>query len=117
MQKIQWTGVSQKEQDMDFFPESSPHKLFEWSSFPKLDVYETQNEIIVKSYIGGISRENILIDIGQGHIKLSIKDGEGNNRIRNRTIPLHTRLMCEQSRLLYEEDLLTIMVPKMGVEY
>jgi HSP20 family protein len=94
-------------------------------STPRVDVYETANEVVLKAEIPGISKENLNIYIDENSIRLSgetkrdeeFKDDNVYRTERvygsfSRTIPLPVEVKSEQAKAEYKDGVLKITVPK-----
>jgi len=102
-----------------------PSKLFAGMSSPRVDVYQTENDIIVKAEIPGVSKEDLNVYIDENSIKLSgqtrkeneLKDENAYRTERyygsfSRTIPLPAEVKSDQARAEYRDGILSITVPK-----
>ncbi|HHV95706.1 MAG TPA: Hsp20/alpha crystallin family protein [Clostridiaceae bacterium] len=118
--------------DMDFlsrevsnFFESMPFPFWGRTTSPRVDVYQTEKDVIVKAEIPGVSKEDLNIFIDENSIKLSgqtRKDNEfkDENVYRSeryygsfsRTIPLPAEVKTEQAKAEYKDGILSIVVPK-----
>jgi len=92
---------------------------------PKVDVYETDQEVILKAEIPGVAKEDLNVYIDNDAIRLSgqtRKDDayQENNVYRteryygalSRVIHLPTEVKSEQARAEYKDGILTMTVPK-----
>lgn len=101
-----------------------PSKLFSGSS-PRVDVYQTEKDVIVKAEIPGVSKEDLNLYIDDNSIRLSgqtrkEKELKDENVYRSeryygsfsRTIPLPVEVKSEEARAEYKDGILSITVPK-----
>ncbi|HHY82999.1 MAG TPA: Hsp20/alpha crystallin family protein [Clostridiales bacterium] len=101
-----------------------PNRLF--GSSPRVDVYQTDKEVIVKAEIPGVSKEDLNLYVDENTVKLSgqtRKEDKYNdeNVYRteryygsfSRTIPLPVEVKSEEAKAEYKDGILTITVPKM----
>ena len=107
------------------FLESSPFGIFGRATSPRIDVYQTENDVILKAEIPGVSKEDLNVYVDENSIRLSgqtKKDDEykENNVYRteryygsfSRTIPLPVEVKSEQAKAEYKDGILSITVPK-----
>jgi HSP20 family protein len=108
---------------MNFF--DYPNKLFSGFSSPKVDVYQTENNVIVKAEIPGVSKEDLNVFIDENSVKLSGQSKRENefkdeNVFRteryygsfSRTIPLPAEVKSDKAKAEYKDGILSITVPK-----
>lgn len=92
---------------------------------PKIDVFQTENDVIVKAEIPGVSKEDLNVYIDENSIRLSgetKKDNEfkDDNAYRleryygsfSRTIPLPVEVKSDKASAEYKDGILSITVPK-----
>ena len=102
-----------------------PSKIFGGASTPRVDVYQTESDVIVKAEIPGVAKEDLNVYIDEGTIKLSgqtrreneFKDEDVYRAERyygnfSRTIPLPAEVKSDQARAEYRDGILSITVPK-----
>lgn len=105
----------------DFFPS----RLWGGMSSPRVDVYQTENDVIVKAEIPGVSKEDLNLYIDENSIRLSGQSRRENefkdeNVYRteryygsfSRVIPLPVEVKSEQAKAEYKDGILSITVPK-----
>jgi len=101
-----------------------PSKLFSGSS-PRVDVYQTENEVIVKAEIPGVSKKDLNLYIDENSVRISgqtrkeneLKDENVYRAERyygsfSRTIPLPAEVKSEEAKAEYKDGILSITVPK-----
>lgn len=102
-----------------------PIKLFGGINSPRVDVYQTENDVVVKAEIPGVSKEDLNVFIDENSIRLSgqtkkEKEFKDENVYRteryygsfSRTIQLPAEVKSEQARAEYKDGILSITVPK-----
>ncbi|NLY43451.1 MAG: Hsp20/alpha crystallin family protein [Clostridiaceae bacterium] len=102
-----------------------PARLFGGMPSPRVDVYETESDVVVQAEIPGVSKEDLNLYIDENSIKLSgqtkkekeFKDENAYRTERNyghfsRTIPLPVEVKSEQAKAEYKDGVITITVPK-----
>lgn len=102
-----------------------PSKLFAGWSSPRVDVYQTENDVVVKAEIPGVSKEDLNLYIDDNSVRLSgqskreneFKDENAYRAERyygsfSRTIPLPVEVKSEQAKAEYKDGILSITVPK-----
>lgn len=102
-----------------------PSKLFSGFSSPRVDVYQTDSDVVVKAEIPGVSKEDLNVYIDENSVKLSgqtkkeneLKDENAYRTERyygsfSRTIPLPVEIKSEQAKAEYKDGILSITAPK-----
>ncbi|OQB14977.1 MAG: Spore protein SP21 [Firmicutes bacterium ADurb.Bin193] len=102
-----------------------PSKMFGGFSSPRVDVYQTENDMIVKAEIPGVSKEDLNLYIDDNTVRLTgqtkrekeLKDENAYKTERyygsfSRTIPLPVEVKSEQAKAEYKDGVLSITVPK-----
>ncbi len=111
--------------EMSTFLENSPFSFLGRQTSPRVDVYQTEKEVIIKAEIPGVSRDDLNVYIDEGSIRLTGQTRrderyKDENMYRTerfygsfaRTIPLPTEVKSEQAKAEYKEGILSISVPK-----
>lgn len=101
-----------------------PAKLFAGHS-PRVDVYQTENNVVVKAEIPGVSRDDLQLYIDQRSIRLSGETRREDEYSESdmyrseryygsfsRTIPLPAEVKPEEAKAEYRDGILSIIVPK-----
>lgn len=97
---------------------------------PKIDMYQTDNEVVVSCEIPGIdNKDDININIDQNTLTISgtinrsseVREEQMHRRERyigrfHRSIPLPARVAAEQAKATYKNGILEIRVPKTDTE-
>ncbi|MGI6145601.1 MAG: Hsp20/alpha crystallin family protein [Peptococcia bacterium] len=110
---------------IDSFLENTPFSIFNRGNSPRVDVYQTEQEVIVKAEIPGVSKEDLHVYIDENSLRLSgqmkrdeqYKDEHIYRTERvygsfSRVIPFPVEVKSEQAKAEYREGILTISVPK-----
>ncbi|MCX7710598.1 MAG: Hsp20/alpha crystallin family protein [Clostridia bacterium] len=111
--------------EMNNFLENSPFSFFGKSTAPRVDVYQTEKEFIVKAEIPGVSKEDLNVYVDENSIRLSGEtkrdnDYKDEHTFRaeryygsfSRTIPLPVEVVSDKARADYKDGILSIVVPK-----
>lgn len=107
---------------LDRFPFSRPFNL---NGGPKIDIYETNDEIIMKAEIPGIDKKDLNVSVDENYIRLSGQIKRSNEFSDeniyhserfygnfSRTIPLPVGIKPDQTTAEYKDGILTITAPK-----
>lgn len=121
MNIVEWTPM----RELDSIFERSPFRYFNGLTSPRVDVYQTDRDIIVKAEIPGVTKEDINLYIDDNSIRLSgqaKKNTEFNDENVykteryyggfSRTIPLPVEIKSEEASAAYKDGILSITVPK-----
>lgn len=97
---------------------------FRFSS-PRIDVYQTETEVIVKAEIPGVSKEDLNVYVDENTVRLSgetkrdeeYKDENVYRTERfygnfSRTVPLPVEVRSEQAKAEYKNGILSVSLPK-----
>lgn len=103
----------------------SPFQFFSGMTTPRVDLFQTEKDVVVKAEIPGVSKEDLNVHIDDNVIRLSgqtKRDDEykDENIYRaeryygsfSRAIPLPVAVKPEQAKAEYRDGVLTIRVPK-----
>jgi len=104
-----------------------PSNMFaSFSSSPRVDVYQTKENVIMKAEIPGVSKDDLNLFIDESTIRLDgqfkreneLKDENVYRTERyygsfSRTIPLPAEVKPEQAKAEYKDGILSITVPKL----
>jgi HSP20 family protein len=93
---------------------------------PKMDVYETEKDIIAEIEVPGIDPKNIDIEVGETSLKIEAKKEESKEEKKRgyfrkelgagyykRIIPLPGEVVKEKADASYADGILTITMPKL----
>ncbi len=110
--------------DMNNFMERMPFGFGRTIS-PKIDVYQTETDVVLKAEIPGVSKEDLNIYIDDNSIRLSgetkrdeeFKDDNVYRSERyygsfSRTVPLPMEVKSDKAKAEYKDGILKITVPK-----
>lgn len=113
--------------EMNTLFERVSNQLSDIAVHPKTDVYQTDDNVVVKAEIPGLSKDNLDVDVYENHIRLSGKKQRSNeyrNTDRNmyrkeecynaffRTLSLPVKVKYQQAKIEYKGDILSITIPK-----
>jgi len=125
MSLVEWNPFREIDREMTNFFERSPFRFFATTSQPRVDVYQTESDVIVKAEIPGVSKEDLNVYIDENSIRLSgqtkksneFKDEHVYRAERyygsfSRTIPLPVEIKSDQAKAEYKDGILSITVPK-----
>lgn len=103
-----------------------PTRFFGGVSSPRVDVYQTEKDIVVKAEIPGVSKEDLNLYIDENTIRLSgqtkkeneFKDENAYRTERyygsfSRSIPLPVEVKSDQAKAEYKDGILSITIPKL----
>ena len=101
-----------------------PAKLFAGHS-PRVDVYQTEDEVVIKAEIPGVSREDLSLYVDDRSVRISGETRREEKYSENdtyrseryygsftRTVPLPAEVMPDEARAEYKDGILTVTVPK-----
>jgi len=102
-----------------------PGRFFTGVSTPRVDVYQTEKEVVVKAEIPGVTKEDLNLYVDEDSVRLSGQTRKENefkeeNAYRterfygsfSRVIPLPAEVKSEEAKAEYKDGILTIRVPK-----
>jgi HSP20 family protein len=128
MSLVEWNpfrDIDNVSREMANFFERSPFGVFGKATSPRVDVYQTAEDVIVKAEIPGVSKEDLNVYIDDNSIRLSGQSKRDNeykdeNVYRterfygsfSRTIPLPVEVKSEDAKAEYKDGILSISVPK-----
>lgn len=112
--------------EMSSFLENSPFSFLGRHSSPRVDVYQTEKEVIIKAEIPGVSKDDLDVFIDENSIRLSEQTRKDErykdeNMYRSerfygsfaRAIPLPAEVKPDQARAEYKEGILSVIIPRM----
>ena len=96
-----------------------------WSSLPAIDMYQTDDEIVVKVVLPGMKTDDVQIKVTgdmltlRGEMKHEEEKKDKAWHIRQhryghfeRSIPLPTQVIADQAKAEFENGILTVTLPK-----
>jgi HSP20 family protein len=102
-----------------------PSSFFGGYNSPRVDVYQTEKDVVVKAEIPGVSKEDLKLSIDDNAVRISgqikkEKEFSDENAYRteryygnfSRTIPLPVEVKAENARAEYKDGILSVTVPK-----
>ena len=128
MSLVEWNPF----RDMEFFRnnlgalwENWPFRYFTGLTSPRVDVYQTDNDVVLKAEIPGIRKEDLNVYVDENSIRISgyskrsneFKDEHVLRSERyygsfSRTIPLTVEVKADEARAEYKDGILTVTIPK-----
>ena len=110
---------------IDSFLDNTPFSVYNRGNKPRVDVYQTEQEVIVKAEIPGVPKEDLNVYIDENSVRLSgqtkrdeqYKDEHIFRTERaygsfSRVIPFPVEVNSDQAKAEYQEGILSISVPK-----
>jgi len=123
MSLIPWNPFREIDRDMFNFMDNMPFRFTGTS--PRVDVYETDDKVVVKAEIPGVSKEDLNIFVNENLIRISgqtkreneFTDENAYHSERyygsfSRTIPLPVEVKSEEAKASYKDGILSITMPK-----
>ena len=128
MSLIPWNPFREMDhlgREMENFMDRVPFGfLGKWNS-PRVDVYETKENVVIKAEVPGVAKEDLHIDMDENSIRLSgqtkrdqeFKDEDVYRSERfygsfSRVIPLPAEVKSDEAKAEYKDGILKITVPK-----
>lgn len=124
MSLVPWNPLRDNDFDMIRFMDGFPFSLRKIAS-PKVDVYETEDKIVVEAEIPGVTKEDLNIYVTENTVRLSghtkrendFRDENAYHSERyfgsfSRTIPLPAEVKSEAATASYKNGILTVTLPK-----
>lgn len=128
MSLIEWNpfqDINHLGREMSGFFEHLPFRYPGSVSAPRVDVYQTEKEVIMKAEIPGVSREDLNVYVDENSIRIS-GQSKRNNEFKDehvfrseryygsfsRTIPLPVEIKSDEVRAEYRDGILSIIAPK-----
>ncbi|AZR73248.1 heat-shock protein Hsp20 [Anoxybacter fermentans] len=122
--------LEQWRRDLDRFFTDFPNPFGRDFNLPRIDVYETDNEVVVECEIPGIEKkEDINIDVDENIVTISgtinryneIREDQMHRRERftgrfQRSVALPTRVSVEGTTATYKNGILEVRMPKAAQE-
>lgn len=93
---------------MDDFLEQ-PGNAYENGISPKVDLYQTNHDVIIKAQISGISMEDVDVYVGINSVKIS---GQAKCDGFTKSIELPADIKADKARAEYRDEILAITMPK-----
>lgn len=115
--------------EMANFLERTPFRFFSGMNAPRVDVYQSDGEVVMKAEIPGVQKEDLNVYIDENTIRLSGRNRKNEefkdeNIYRSeryygsfsRTISLPSEVKAEEAKAEYRDGILTITAPKVKPE-
>lgn len=103
-----------------------PARAFGGMYSPRVDVFQTDKDVIVKAEIPGVGKEDLNLYVDENSVRISgqikrEKDFKDENIYRterhygsfSRSVPLPEGVKAEEAQAKYNDGILTITIPKM----
>lgn len=111
-----------------FFNETFPAAFTQGLAGPRIDVYETENEVVAGCEVPGLEKkDDIRIDVDENMLTISgrvnrtneIREEQMHRRERfagtfHRSVPLPARVSAEGTRAAYRNGILEVRMPKVN---
>lgn len=111
--------------DISSLSDWSPFSILGRMSSPRVDVFENENDIVVKAEMPGVSKKDLNVYVDDYSVRLSgltkrDKEYKDENIYKaeryygnfSRTIPLPVEVKSENAKAEYKDGILTITLPK-----
>ena len=121
---IPWNPFREMDRDGNGFFDL-PAKFFGNGNSPRVDVYQTDKDVVVKAEIPGVSKKDVNLYIDENSIRLSgqtkreneFKEEDVYRTERyygsfSRTIPFPVEVKSEEAKAEYRDGILTVTIPK-----
>jgi HSP20 family protein len=129
MSLVPWSSfrdIDNITRDMTNFLYRVPFDLFGRANIPLVDVYESNDNVIVKAEIPGVSKEDLNVYVNENSIRLSGQTRNGaeykdKNIYRSerfygnfsRIVPLPVEVKSDEAQAEYTDGILKITIPKL----
>jgi len=117
----EWENISREMSDLFSFPT----RVFGGFASPRVDVYQTENDLVVEAEIPGVSKEDLELYIDENTVRLAgrtkrengVKDETVCRKQRyygsfSRVIPLPVEVKSDQAKAEYKDGVLSVTMPK-----
>lgn len=112
--------------EMESFMDRAPFGFLGRGNSPRVDVYETKENVVIKAEVPGVAKEDLNIHMDENSIRLSgqakkdteFKDEDVYRSERffgsfSRIIPLPAEVKSDEAKAEYKDGILKISVPKL----
>ncbi len=113
----------------EFFERPRWGRLFPVMRAPKMDIYETNGEVVVEVELPGIDPKNIEVEVRENHLRVEAKKEEKKEEkekgyyrkelsrgFLRRIVPLPLEVIGEKAEAEYSNGVLKVTIPKKVVE-
>jgi HSP20 family protein len=117
--------LREKDRENGMIFECSPIRFFTKAGMPRIDVYQTDKDIIIVAEIPGALKENLRISIDEYSIRLSslkttdsrlndryMMDKEKHAEEFSRTIPVPFEIQSDNANVDYRDGILYVVIPR-----
>ena len=121
---VPWNPFREMDRDWNSFFDL-PARVFGNGNSPRVDVYQTDKDVVVKAEIPGVSKKDVNLYIDENSIRLSgqtkreneFKEEDVYRTERyygsfSRTIPFPVEVKSEEAKAEYRDGILTVTIPK-----
>ena len=125
MSLMPWRPLRELSRDMWEFLERSAFPYWGEGRAPRVDIYQTETEVIVTAEVPGVSKDHLQLYVDEDAVRLSgqISQSEefrDENIYRTerhfgtfaRTVPLPVEVKPDQARAEYKDGILSVRIPK-----
>ncbi|MEW5920933.1 MAG: Hsp20/alpha crystallin family protein [Bacillota bacterium] len=125
MSLMEWNPFRDMEREMESMFERFPFRAGGQFRGPRVDIYQTENDVVVKAEIPGVAKDDLNVFVDDNSIRLSGQTRRDNqykdeNVYRterfygnfSRTIPLPANVKSEEARAEYHDGILSITIPR-----
>ncbi|NLJ69594.1 MAG: Hsp20/alpha crystallin family protein [Firmicutes bacterium] len=125
MSLMPWRPLRELGRDMWEFLERSSFPYWGEGRAPRVDIYQTETEVIVTAEVPGVSKDHLQLYVDEDAVRLSgqISQSEefrDENIYRTerhfgtfaRTVPLPVEVKPDQARAEYKDGILSVRIPK-----
>ncbi|NLX91376.1 MAG: Hsp20/alpha crystallin family protein [Firmicutes bacterium] len=122
---MEWNPFRELDRDMSLFFERSPWRGFGGGTLPRVNIYQTDKDVVLKAEIPGVAKEDLNIYVDDTLVRLSgqiRRDHEfkDENIFRSeryygsfsRSVPLPAEVNPEEAKAQYRDGILSITLPK-----
>ncbi len=122
---MEWNPFRELDREMGNFFDRSPWRGFSGGNLPRLNIYQTDKEVVLKAELPGVAKDDLNIYVDENSVRLAgqIKrdhEFKDENIFRteryygsfSRSIPLPVEINSEGARAQYRDGILSITLPK-----
>jgi len=129
MELMEWNPFRELDRNMGNFFERLPWRGFGGDSLPRVNIYQTDKEVILKAEIPGVTKDDLNIYVDENSVRLAgqIKrdhEFKDENIFRSeryygsfsRSIPLPVEINSNEAKAQYRDGILSLTLPKLEPE-
>ncbi|HHV93812.1 MAG TPA: Hsp20/alpha crystallin family protein [Firmicutes bacterium] len=120
-----WRPLRELSREMWEFLERGPFPYLGEGRVPKVDIYQTESEVIVSAEVPGVSKEDLQLYVDESSVRIS-GQMEQNKEFRDehiyrterqfgsfaRTVSLPAEVKPDEARAEYKDGILSVRIPK-----